>query len=162
VFKDCFDEVQRETVVTTGTRELNAGEFGLAEKLWEEYRDQKADKERERIFGVFEDGILAATARCTRHPDGIEMDCVFTPEKYRGKGYAKLAVGLLLQVCGWEQIFIHSTLVLIPFYKRMGFVPIPEDQLPKTIRDRFLFCFGEMQGCNVCPMTRDPDAGDAR
>jgi len=140
--------------MTTETRELKPEEFGLAEKLWVEYRGQKADKELERIFGVFDDGTLAATARCTRHPDGLEMDCVFASEKYRGKGYAKMAVGLLLQVCGWEQIFIHSTLVLIPFYKRMGFVPIPEDQLPRTIRERFLFCFGEMQGCNVCPMTR--------
>jgi N-acetylglutamate synthase-like GNAT family acetyltransferase len=153
--------VHGEIVMTTQTRELKPGEFGLAEKLWEQYRDQKADREHERIFGVFEDANLAATARCTRHPDGIEMDCVFSSEKYRGKGYAKQAVGLLLQVCGWEQIYIHSTLVLTPFYKRMGFVPIPEDQLPRTIRDRFLFCFGEMQGCNVCPMTRDPNAGGA-
>lgn len=143
--------------MTTETRELEPGEFGLAEKLWEQYRGQKADREYERIFGVFEDGRLAATARCTRHPDGLEMDCVFVPEADRGKGYAKMAIMLLLQVCGWEQIFIHSTLVLIPFYKRMGFVPIPEDQLPQTIRERFAFCFGEMAGCNVCPMTRVPE-----
>jgi N-acetylglutamate synthase-like GNAT family acetyltransferase len=142
--------------MTVDVRELKPEEFSLAEKLWEQYRDQKADPAHERIFGVFGDGSLAATARCTRHPDGMEMDCVFASEKYRGKGYARIAVEALLRACGTERIYIHSTLVLIPFYKRMGFVPIPEDQLPKTIRERFIFCFGEMAGCNVCPMTREP------
>jgi len=142
--------------MTTETRELEPGEFPLAEKLWEQYRGQKADREHERIFGVFEDGRLAATARSTRHPDGLEMDCVFVPETMRGKGYARMAVEALLKACGSQQIYIHSTLVLISFYKSLGFVPIPEDQLPQTIRERFVFCFGEMAGCNVCPMRRGP------
>jgi N-acetylglutamate synthase-like GNAT family acetyltransferase len=148
--------------MTAEVRELKRDEFSLAEKLWEEYRGQKADKEHERIFGVFDDGILAATARCTRHPDGLEMDCVFASETFRGNGYARMAVEALLAACGSEQIFIHATLVLIPFYRTLGFVPIPEDKLPQTIRERFVFCFGEMAGCNVCPMTRDPNAGDSR
>lgn len=140
--------------MTVEVRELRLEEFFLAEKLWEEYRGQKADRAHERIFGVFDNSRLAATARYTRHPDGIEMDCVFSSEKFRGKGYARMAVEALLKTCGSEPIFIHSTLVLIPFYKRMGFVPIPEEKLPRTIRERFLFCFGEMAGCNVCPMVR--------
>jgi len=135
-------------------RELEPGDFFLAEKLWEESRGQKADRQHERIFGVFEDDRLAATARHTLHPDGVEMDCVFASETYRGKGYARMAVDALLEACGKEPIFIHSTLVLIPFYKKLGFVPIPENDLPRTIRERFLFCFGEMAGCNVCPMHR--------
>jgi len=135
-------------------RELKYEEFGLAVKLWEEYRGQKNDMPEERVFAVFENGTLAATARCTRHTDGLEMDCVFSSERFRGKGYARLAVQALIDACGKEQIFIHSTIVLITFYKTFGFVPIPEDQLPRTIRERFLFCFGEMAGCNVCPMTR--------
>jgi N-acetylglutamate synthase-like GNAT family acetyltransferase len=135
-------------------RELKREEFPLAEKLWEEYRGQKNDMPDERVFGVFEKGTLAATARCTRHPDGLEMDCVFSSATFRGKGYARLAVQALIDACGTERIFIHSTIVLIGFYKTFGFVPIPEDTLPRTIRERFLFCFGEMEGCNVCPMTR--------
>lgn len=135
-------------------RELKKEEFPLAEKLWEEYRGQKNDMPEERVFGVFENGTLAATARCTRHPDGLEMDCVFASERFRGKGYARNAVEALIRACGSERIFIHSTLVLIPFYKTFGFVPIPEKDLPRTIMERFLFCFGEMAGCNVCPMTR--------
>jgi len=149
-----WDSVDNSRMVIT--RELKREEFPLAEKLWEEYRGQKNDMPEERVFGVFENGTLAATARCTRHTDGLEMDCVFSSERFRGRGYARLAVQALIDACGSELIFIHSTLVLIPFYKTFGFTPIPEDQLPRTIRERFLFCFGEMAGCNVCPMKRLP------
>ena len=65
--------------MTTETRELKLNEFFRAENSGT-YRDQKADPVHERIFGVFEDGDLAATARYTKHPDGVEMDCVFVPE----------------------------------------------------------------------------------
>jgi N-acetylglutamate synthase-like GNAT family acetyltransferase len=140
--------------MTTETRELRHDEFYLAEKVWEQYRGQKADPAHERIFGVFAEGHLVATARYTKHPDGNEMDCVFTPEQYRGKGYARLAVEELIRQCGSETIHIHSTIVLISFYKTFGFTPIPEDQLPRSIMERFIFCFGEMMGCNVCPMVR--------
>lgn len=145
----------------TRARELQQNEFSLAEKVWEQYRGQKADPARERIFGVFADGELAATARFTKHPDGNEMDCVFTPEKFRGRGYARKVVQALIDACGAETIFIHSTIVLISFYRTFGFVPIPEEQLPKSIRERFLMCFGEMLGCNVCPMVRKGPGGNA-
>jgi len=56
-------------------------------------------------------------------------------------------VQALIDACGHEVLYMHSTLQLISFYKTFGFVPIPEDQLPQMIRDRFLFCFGEMAGC---------------
>jgi N-acetylglutamate synthase-like GNAT family acetyltransferase len=140
--------------MTTETRELKRDEFYLAEKVWEQYRGQRADPAHERIFGVFSDGSLVATARYTTHPDGNEMDCVFTPEQYRGKGYARFAVEELIRHCGSETIHIHSTIVLISFYKTFGFTPIPEDELPRSIKERFVFCFGEMMGCNVCPMVR--------
>ena len=142
--------------MTTIIRELSAAEFPLAEKVWEQYRGQKANPATERIFGVFEEGKLAATARFTRHPDGNEMDCVFSLDEYRGKGFARKVVQALVDACGSERIYIHSTLVLISFYKTFGWTPIPEDQLPKSIRERFIFCFGEMEGCNVCPMVREP------
>ena len=140
--------------MTTETRELKCEEFSLAENVWKQYRGQKADPEHERIFGVFENGKLVATARYTKHPDGVEMDCVFVSDTYRNKGYAREVVRELIELCGQEPIYIHSTLALIRFYKTFGFTPIPEDQLPTTIRERFLFCFGEMEGCNICPMVR--------
>jgi len=136
-------------------RELKSSEFPLAEKVWEQYRGQKADAKTERIFGVFDEGRLAATARFTRHPDGNEMDCVFSLDDYRGKGYARKAVQALIDACGSETIYIHSTLVLISFYKTFGWTPLPEARLPRSIKDRFNFCFGEMEGCNVCPMVRE-------
>jgi len=145
--------------MTTIVRELTPAEFPLAEKIWEQYRGQKANSATERIFGVIEDGKLAATARFTRHQDGNEMDCVFSLDEYRGKGYARKVVQALVDACGSERIYIHSTLVLISFYKTFGWTPIPEDQLPKSIRERFIFCFGEMEGCNVCPMVREPARG---
>lgn len=82
------------------------------------------------------------------------MDCVFTPEKHRGKGYARMAVQALLDACGAETIYIHSTLPLITFYTSLGFQRIEERKMPETIRDRFIFCFGEMEGCNAIPMVR--------
>lgn len=139
--------------------ELTPAEFPLAETLWEQYRGQKAHPDTERIFGVFSDRTLAATARLTRHPDGNEMDCVFTRDDYRGKGLARTAIKALLNICGRERIFIHSTIALIAFYRTLGWTPIPENQLPQSIRERFIFCFGEMEGCNVCPMVRAPDSG---
>lgn len=140
--------------MTHTTRELTPAEFPLAEKLWTQYRGQKADPKKERIFGVFVDGNLAATARCTRHTDGLEMDCVFTADDHRGHGYARDAVEALLAACDSEDIYIHSTLVLIQFYKGFGWKPIGEKEMPQTIRDRFIFCFGEMEGCNAVPMVR--------
>jgi N-acetylglutamate synthase-like GNAT family acetyltransferase len=140
-------------------RELKQEEFPLAEKVWKQYRGQKADPKRERIFGVFVDGALAATARCTRHPGGLEMDCVFTLDEHRGHGYAREVVKILLDECGSETVYIHSTLPLIEFYGSLGFEPIPEARLPQSIKERFVFCFGQMEGCNVAPMMRNPGTG---
>ncbi len=140
-------------------RELRQEEFPLAEKVWIHYRGQKADPARERIFGVFVDGALAATARCTRHAGGLEMDCVFTLDEHRGHGYAREVVQMLLDECGSETIYIHSTLPLVIFYGNLGFEPIPEKRLPESIKERFNFCFGEMEGCNVAPMMRSPGTG---
>lgn len=141
--------------MTRTVRELRREEFIEAERLWIQYRGQKADPANERIFGVFEDEVLVSTARCTRHHDGLEMDCVFTPETYRGRGYARLAVEALLSACGDAPIYIHSTLPLISFYTALGFSRIGEREMPQTIRDRFIFCFGEMEGCNAIPMVRN-------
>jgi len=72
--------------MTTETCELQQSEFYLAENLWQQYHDQKADPVHEKIFGVFVDGNLAASARYVKHTDGVEMDCVFVPEPEGGKG----------------------------------------------------------------------------
>jgi len=145
---------QGEKIMTTETRELHHDEFFLAEKLWEQDHGQKADPAHERVFGVFVDGNLVASARYVKHADSVEMDWVFVPEPEGGKGYARDAAEDPVKQCGSEPIYIHSTLDLIPFYMTVGFTPVPEDQLPLSIKERFSFCLGNMKGCNVSPRVR--------
>ena len=140
--------------LTVIVKELTKAEFGLAEQVWMTYHQQIADTGTDRIFGVFVEGALAAVARCRRHPDGLEVDGVYVPDDYRDRGYARKAVQALVDVCGSEPLYMHSTLTLVKFYASFGFEPIPESALPKTIKDRFNFAGGEMQGANVSPMRR--------
>lgn len=142
--------------LTVQARELDATEFSKAETLWEQYHRQKADPERDRIFGVFLDDNLVSVARCRRHPDGMEVDGVFTPEEFRGRGYARRAVAALIAACGDAVLYMHATRDLVAFYGTFGFVPIGEKDLPPTIRERYVFALGNMEGSNVCPMKRAP------
>ena len=141
--------------MTAIARELTKEEFPLAEAVWEHYRQQKADPVADRIFGVFVDGRCVGVARCKRHVDGLEVDGVFTLEEFRGKGLADLAVGELVKNCGKDVLYMHSTLVLVKFYRKFGWKPIPETELPITIKERLIFCLGEMEGCNAVPMRRE-------
>jgi nucleotide-binding universal stress UspA family protein/GNAT superfamily N-acetyltransferase len=135
-------------------RELGKDEFGLAEQVWLTYHQQKADPSIDRIFGVFVEGVLAAVARCRRHPDGFEVDGVYVLQDYRDRGYARKAVQALVDACGSEPLYMHSTLALVAFYHSFGFEPIPESALPRSIRKRFDFASGNMEGSNVSPMGR--------
>jgi len=140
--------------LTVIVKELTKYEFGLAEEVWTQYHQQKADPDTDRIFGVFVEGELAAVARCRRHPDGLEVDGVFVPDDYRDRGYARKAVQELVDRCGSEPLFMHSTLDLVKFYASFGFEPIPESALPRSIKERFNFAEGELKGANVSPMKR--------
>ena len=140
-------------------RELEKNEFPLAEEVWLRYHQQTADPSTDRIFGVFVEGMLVAVARCRRHPDGIEVDGVFTLDDFRGRGYARDVMNPLVASCGKEDLYMHSTMGLVKFYGQYGFAPIPEDELPPTIKARFDFAMGEMQGSNVQPMKRRADIG---
>jgi len=137
-------------------REISVGEFDLAEKVWLGYHQQKADRNTDRIFGVFVEGVLAAVARCRRHPDCLEVDGVFVDEQYRNRGYAKIAVMALVDACGTEPLYMHSTLPLVTFYGSFGFSLISEKELPEGIRTRFDFAGGNLEGANVTPMRRNP------
>ena len=107
------------------TRELTVSEFPLVKEVWYHYRQQEADPAEDLIFGTFVDGTLAAVARCRLHPDGHEVDGVFTLEEFRGRGLARFVVQALINACGHEVLYMHSTLQLISFYKAFCFVPIP-------------------------------------
>ncbi len=140
----------------TLVKELVSREFPLAETLWIDYHQTKGNPSSDRIFGAFSGSELVSIARCKRHPDGFEVDGVFTPDHFRGKGYANAAVWGLIEACGGNILYMHSVANLTGFYGHYGFVPIPEPELPATIRERYAWAQGEMAGANVCPMRRNP------
>jgi len=140
--------------LTVVVRELGKDEFWLADRVWMSYHQQKGVPESDRIFGVFVEGMVAAVARCRWHPDGLEVDGVYVPDDFRDRGYARKAVQAFVDACGREPLYMHSTLALVRFYSSFGFEPIPESALPESIKERFNFAGGEMQGSNVSPMKR--------
>lgn len=140
--------------LTVSAWELATTEFALAEEVWITYHQQKADPETDRIFGVFVEGELAAVARCRRHPDGLEVDGVYVPDDYRDRGYARKAVQALVDACGSEPLYMHSTIPLAGFYSSFGFRKIREDELPPSIKERFNFAEGNLESANVVPMRR--------
>jgi len=139
-------------------RELTSPEMVRAEReLWIHYHQQKADRERDRLFAVFTGTKIIGVARCARHTDGLEVDCVYVLDEFRLRGYARSVMKMLIEECGRnETLYMHSKTELVDFYGSLGFHPIREADLPKTIRERFDFCLGELGGIDVCPMKRDP------
>lgn len=139
-------------------RELTSPEMVRAEReLWIHYHQQKADREHDRLFAVFTGSKIIGVARCARHTDGLEVDSVYVLEEYRLRGFARSVMQLLIEECGRsETLYMHSKTELVDFYGSLGFSTIREMELPKTIRDRFDFCLGELKGIDVCPMKRDP------
>jgi GNAT superfamily N-acetyltransferase len=135
-------------------RELKAEEFLLADGIWLDYHQTKGDPVRDRIFAVFSDGKPVSVARCRRHPDGLEVDGIFTPAPYRRKGYSSLAVGALVEACHNDNLYMHAVRHLTVFYATFGFEPIPEQDLPPTIRERYGWAAGNMEGAEVQPMRR--------
>ncbi|MDD1662181.1 MAG: GNAT family N-acetyltransferase [Methanomicrobiales archaeon] len=136
------------------TRELKPDEFPIAEEIWLWYHKQKTDPSTDRIFATFADGVPAGVARCRRHPDGLEVDGVFVLEEFRNRGYARRIIDALIQACGKETLYMHSTLELVPFYHAFGFETIAEQELPKTIRERYSFAMGDLKMAQVQPMRR--------
>jgi nucleotide-binding universal stress UspA family protein len=140
-------------------RELKADEFYFAEKIWFDYHQTKSDPEHDRIFCIFVEDTPVSVARCKRHPDGYEVDGVYTWDEFRGKGYAKKAMDTLITACGNEDLYMHAVLSLKEFYASIGFEPIPEHELPRTIRERYAWAIGDMEGAEVCPMRRVKNPG---
>jgi len=152
----------RPVTGTVDVRELSSHEMVRAEEeLWIHYHQQKANAETDRLFAAFAGTQLVGVARCSRHPDGFEVDGVYVLDEYRRRGFARSVMKQLIEECGrHDTLYMHAKTELMDFYGDMGFYPIPEPDLPKTIRDRFGFCMGNLAGIDVCPMKRDPSAGD--
>jgi len=149
-------EARRGVRHASGTlvRELISAEFPAANALWVDYHNTTGEPATDRIFAAFANGDVVSLARCRRHPDGLEVDAIFTPERYRGHGYANAAVWGLVEACGHDPLYMHSVLNLTGFYGHYGFVSIGEDELPPTIRERYAWAQGELEGANVAPMMR--------
>ncbi len=141
-------------------RELSEEEMARAEReLWIHYHQQKADHRNDRLFAAFAGTKLIGVARCARHPDGLEVDAVYVLDEYRRQGFARSVMALLVGECGKnDTLYMHSKLELVDFYGSLGFHPIREAELPKSIRERFSFALGNLGGLDVLPMKRDAGA----
>jgi PAS domain-containing protein/GNAT superfamily N-acetyltransferase len=135
-------------------RELDADEFSYADAVWIEYHETRGDPTLDRIFASIQDTGIVSLARCRRHPDGMEVDGIFTPEKHRNKGYSRMAVNALVEACHNDDLYMHAVRDLVPFYQSFGFVCIAERDLPQTIRERYVWAGGNLEGADVQPMHR--------
>lgn len=135
-------------------RELNAGEFFLADKAWVGYHDTTGDPGKDRIFAVFVSGTIVSLARCRRRPDGIEVDGVFTREPYRHRGYSCTVMEALTEACHNDDLFMYAIRELVGLYERFGFVPVTEEDLPPSVQERYRWAAGNMEGADVQPMCR--------
>lgn len=135
-------------------RELAADEFSSADTAWIEYHETKGDPALDRIFAVITETGIVSLARCRRHPDGLEADGIFTLEEHRCKGYSRMAVSALVEACHNDDLYMHAVRDLIPFYQSFGFECIAERDLPQTIRERYVWAAGNLEGAYVEPMYR--------
>lgn len=136
-------------------RELGSAEFPDANRVWVDYHETIGDPEKDRIFAAFEGGEIVSLARCRDHPDGSsEVDAVFTPEEYRGRGLSRQVVGALVEACYNEELLMYAVQHLKKFYGEFGFVSVPEGALSTSVRERYLWAAGNMEGAEVIPMKR--------
>jgi N-acetylglutamate synthase-like GNAT family acetyltransferase len=84
----------------------------------------------------------------------MDVDGIFTPAEYRRKGYSRLAVGALVEACHNDDLYMHAVRHLVGFYTKQGFISIEEKELPPTIRERYVWAGGNLEGAEVQPMRR--------
>lgn len=99
---------------------------------------------------------IVSLARCRRHPDGLEVDGVFTPDACRKQGgYARMVMNALVVACHNDDLYMYAVESLAGFYAGgFGFISIPERDLPLSIRERYTWAAGNMEGAEVRPMFR--------
>lgn len=137
-------------------RELKSDEFPDANVVWIDYHETKGDPQSDRVFAAFDGDQIVSLARCRRHPDGYEVDAVYTPETHRGRGFSRHVVEALVEACYNEELTMYAVQHLKKFYSGFGFVPIPEGELPVSVRERYLWAAGNLEGAEVIPMRRLP------
>lgn len=135
-------------------RELRVSDFPRANIVWQDYHEITGDPARDRIFGTFLSGDLVSVVRCRRHHDGIEIDGVFTSVIFRKRGYSRMVVEAAVEACHNDDLYMYAVLHLEPFYRKFGFIPVPEYALPPAIRERYTWATGNLEGADVIPMHR--------
>ncbi|NLX48943.1 MAG: universal stress protein [Methanospirillum sp.] len=143
-----------QRLLTVVVRELLAPEFPLADGVWRDYHQTRGDPGVDRVFGLYANGTPVSLARCHRHPDGHEVDAVFTPEPFRHRGYSRRVVGALVEACHNEDLYMFAVSGLEGFYGSFGFVECPESVLPPAIRSRYEWAAGNLSSAGVTPMVR--------
>ncbi|SCL74617.1 putative acetyltransferase [Methanoculleus chikugoensis] len=166
------------TGIRPEVRELTSAEFPAANEVWRDYHGTIGEPARDRIFATFLAGQIVSLARCRgprpgpgpaaarlagqivslarcrRHPDGLEVDGVFTPDACRNKGYARMVMSALVVACHNDDLYMYAVESLAGFYAGFGFISIPERDLPPGIRERYTWAAGNMEGAEVRPMFR--------
>jgi len=147
-----------QDIGTVDVRELTPSELNRAEReLWAHYHHQTVDRVNDRLFAAFAGKKLIGVSRCSRHPDCLEVDSVYVLDDYRRHGFARSVMHRLIEECGrQETLYLYSKFALVDFYGSLGFYPITEKELPKTIRSRFEFSREFIEGTEICHMKRDP------
>ena len=140
-------------------RELRISEFDAAAVVWHDYHETKGDPATDRIFGVFCNGDILSLARCHRHDGGYEVDGIWTPPAQRKHGYSRLCVGALVEACHNDDLYMYAVRHLTGFYAAFGFELIPEPALPPSIRERYTWAGGNLEGAEVQPMMRKAGPG---
>jgi GNAT superfamily N-acetyltransferase len=135
-------------------RELKGEEFPLADAAWIHYHDTTGDVKRDRIFALFIGESIVSLARCRRYTDGLEVDGVFTLEEFRRRGYSHLVMTALEEACHNDDLYMYAVKNLTDFYTRFGFETILERDLPASIRERYQWAAGNLEGADVQPMKR--------
>jgi GNAT superfamily N-acetyltransferase len=135
-------------------RELRSDEFAGADEVWRDYHGTTGDPATDRVIAVFSGPVIVSLARCRRHPDGMEVDGIFTPETHRRMGYSRICVGALIEACHNDDLYMHAIRSLTGFYAEFGFVAIGERDLPWAIRERYVWAAGNLEGADVQPMVR--------
>lgn len=142
------------TGIRPEVRELTSAEFPAANEVWRDYHGTIGEPARDRIFATFLAGQIVSLARCRRHPGGLEVDGIFTPEACRGRGYARKTVAALVTACHNDDLYMYAVESLAGFYAEFGFISIPERNLPPGVRERYTWAAGNMEGAEVRPMFR--------
>jgi len=135
-------------------RELRSCEFSRADRIWRDYHGTTGNPATDRIFATFSGENILSVARCRRHPEGLEVDGIFTPDAFRRRGYSRLAVGALVEACHNDDLYMYAVRHLAGFYQQFGFEPIPERVLPPGVRERYTWAAGNLEGAEVQPMRR--------